>query len=293
MNTFQLSCFLAVADALNFARAAERMNISQPSISHQIQSLENELHTKLFRRSTRSVEITQEGLTFLHDARNIVALSERAKKRFEATEQKTQLLSIGCCSYAQLGLLSRALKKLAQSFPGLHPDIRIVSYDLLHKLLEDGQIHAGLLLKTEKRKMSHAVFKPLKKCPVVCVCSPDHPLARKTAVRSEELSAERLILFSPAHAIPDVVQLQWCFADNRSPSELFFCDTAEAAATLAASDFGVAVLPEVFVPPVQDIAVIPIKKTDAFSFGVYYEPEMMTPLLNEFIELLVKEAAEK
>ena len=60
MNIFQLSCFLAVANSLSFARAAEQMNISQPAITHQIKALESELNVKLFRRSTRLVEITPE-----------------------------------------------------------------------------------------------------------------------------------------------------------------------------------------------------------------------------------------
>lgn len=47
MNTFQLSCFLAVAENLNFARAAKELNISQPAVTHQIRSLEEELNVKL------------------------------------------------------------------------------------------------------------------------------------------------------------------------------------------------------------------------------------------------------
>ena len=55
MNTFQLTCFMAVAETLNFARAAERLNITQPAVTHQIRSLEEELEVKLFKRTTRLV----------------------------------------------------------------------------------------------------------------------------------------------------------------------------------------------------------------------------------------------
>lgn len=65
MNLFQLECFLAVAECLNFARAAESMNITQPSITHQIRSLETELNTRLFHRTTRTVALTAEGRIFL------------------------------------------------------------------------------------------------------------------------------------------------------------------------------------------------------------------------------------
>ena len=54
MNTIQLECFLAVSENLNFARAAEQLHITQPAVTHQIHSLETELNTRLFVRTTRS-----------------------------------------------------------------------------------------------------------------------------------------------------------------------------------------------------------------------------------------------
>ena len=58
MNTTQLECFLAVSDTLNFSRAAERLRLTQPAVSHQINALEDELGVKLFQRSSKSVRST-------------------------------------------------------------------------------------------------------------------------------------------------------------------------------------------------------------------------------------------
>lgn len=58
MNTVQLECYMAVAENLNFARAAEQLHITQPAVTHQINSLETELDVKLFKRTTRTVELT-------------------------------------------------------------------------------------------------------------------------------------------------------------------------------------------------------------------------------------------
>ena len=82
MNIFQLNCFLAVASSLSFAHAAKQMNVSQPAITNQIKTLEAELNAKLFRRSTRLVELTPEGQAFIADAKQIVAIAEQAKMRF-------------------------------------------------------------------------------------------------------------------------------------------------------------------------------------------------------------------
>ena len=62
MNTVQLECFVAVAEHLNFSRASEALRISQPSVSHQIQTLEDELGVKLFNRTSKSVALTPEGI---------------------------------------------------------------------------------------------------------------------------------------------------------------------------------------------------------------------------------------
>ncbi len=55
MNTFQLTCFLTLSETLNFAKTAEQLSVTQPAVTHQIQSLEAELGVRLFTRSTRSV----------------------------------------------------------------------------------------------------------------------------------------------------------------------------------------------------------------------------------------------
>ena len=83
MNTFQLACFVAVAETCSFARAGERLHVTQPTVTYQIKMLEQELGTALFYRSTRNVALTQNGQLFLEDARQILALEQQAKARFD------------------------------------------------------------------------------------------------------------------------------------------------------------------------------------------------------------------
>ena len=68
MNTTQLECFLAVAEHLNFSRASEELKMTQPAVSHQIRTLEEELGVKLFMRTSKNVSLTSEGIRFLPDA---------------------------------------------------------------------------------------------------------------------------------------------------------------------------------------------------------------------------------
>lgn len=76
MNTMQLSCFVEVATQLSFSKAAEALHVSQPTVSHQIKALEDELGCALLVRSTRTVRLTDDGFAFLEERPNRRAARE-------------------------------------------------------------------------------------------------------------------------------------------------------------------------------------------------------------------------
>ncbi len=86
----------AVAENLNFARAADQLHVTQPAVTQQIHALEKELNVRLFLRTTRTVKMTEAGEAFYNDAAQMVAISQRAKSRFEnAGDEKMQFLPWG------------------------------------------------------------------------------------------------------------------------------------------------------------------------------------------------------
>lgn len=287
MNTFQLRCFIAVAENLNFARAAEQLNITQPAITHQIQSLEAELSAKLFRRTTRTVELTSSGFLFLPDARNILAISTRAANRFRnPDEQQMQPLTIGCHSFAQLFILPDILKQMADIYPQIHPNLQVVPFPHLHRLLESEEVDAIIGFQEADNKKITSLYKELAKIPVCCVCPNDHPLARRASVHVSDLESERLVLSDPGKSPHIVAQIQAQLLGGRPFSQFYFCDSSEAVTVLVKAGFGVAVLPESLIPPDGSLARIALAEIEPISFGVYYKTLQGNPMLKNFIQMM-------
>ena len=285
MNTFQLSCFLAVANSLSFARAAEQMRVSQPAITHQIQSLESELNVKLFRRSTRLVEITPEGQAFLYDAKSMLSIAEQAKLRFsDHQERPVEPLSIGCSSYTQLELLTNILHELLSEHPNLHPRLHVVPHDQLFHLLETETADVILDIREGGETGTKLTFKELRRSSLACVCRQDALPPEKESLSTGELTDEKLIFCDPITLDPEIAKLQWKLAEGRNPADIHFCSTVEGAVVLAEAGYGLAILPELMVPANHQIRAIQIEGAPKLSFGLFYKSYPGDGILKHFIQ---------
>lgn len=282
MNIFQLTCFLAVAETLNFAQAAELRGITQPAITHQIHALEAELNVKLFHRTTRSVKLTREGQIFLNDARNIVTISERAIRRFEnPSNQELQTISIGCHIHGHLFLLSDVLRRMAAGYPNLRPQIQVVPFKHLYRFLSEDNVDVVLAFQENGAKIKPFIYNELGKIQIAGYCSPDHPLAKHPDLTISDLRRERLILHDPRKTPDSIAKLQMQLME--SASDFFFCDTEEAAITLAQAGYGIAFLPGMLSQQASHLVQIPINGLEPLSFGLYYKTLSGNPILKDFV----------
>src|ERR1700724_3287304 len=112
-----LRSFVAVADCGGFHRAAERLNLTQSTVSQQIKRLELETKRTLFRRTTRSVALTDDGETLLVDARRLLQLEEAARHRL-AAPRLSGTVRLGVVEEIAGGSLPSALGRFATAHPG-------------------------------------------------------------------------------------------------------------------------------------------------------------------------------
>lgn len=287
MNTAQLQCFLTVADTLNFARAAEQLHITQPAVTQQIHSLEKELGVQLFFRTTHSVRLTNEGMLFLPDARQMEAISHRAKKRFtQQAPDAIEPLALGCMHIQILSLLTPPLAQLRKEHPALHPQLQLVPFQHIYRLLEEGSL--DVVAEFQNRGASSFLYKELTRSPMVCLCAGGHPLAGRDEVSPEDLRKVPLVLPAPSQVPPAVHLQHQALLGERLPSEIYFCDTVDAMVVLTAAGYGVSVLPDLLAPGLPGLCQIPLKGGQPVSFGLYYKTVKGRPLVKQFLSAVQK-----
>ena len=287
MNSFQLECFLAVADHLNFARAAKQLSVTQPTITHQIQSLESELQVKLFNRSTRSVALTFDGEIFLPEAKTFVLHFRSLKSKFgESRGRSMILLRIGCASHSLMRLLPNALFLLTSQEPLVHPVIQSVLTPQIVKHIEDGIIDIALGLSEPIPKESDVVYTELLKTSLICLCDSTHPLSEKKSVTLAQIKEHALVFYRPAACASEIATLQIELGRGKRPEDLYMSDDILSAMTLAGAGLGVCILPKIFLHgDMPTLKVIPVADLSPLSFGIYHKKNS-NDLLRTFIRLL-------
>jgi len=129
-----LRAFVAVADCGGFHRAAEQLNLTQSTVSQQIKRLEHETRRPLFRRTTRSVALTDDGETLLGDARRLLQLEEAARHRL-TVPRLSGSVRLGVVEEVAGGSLPWALGRFATLHPGVKLEVQIdVSAELIDQL---------------------------------------------------------------------------------------------------------------------------------------------------------------
>ena len=150
MFTFdQLRAFVAVADEMHFGRAAERLNMTQPPLSRQVQSLERALHAELFDRTRRTIRLTAAGVAFLPEARRLLSLTAVAAE----TARRTALglagvVNVGFTATVGHFVLPSLLRRAAAELPG----VELVLHEMVTGdqilALQDGTIDLGMMRGT-------------------------------------------------------------------------------------------------------------------------------------------------
>ena len=285
MNTQQLESFLSVAEHLNFARVAEALNITQSAVSRQIHALENELGTKLFHRTSRSVVLTPSGVIFYEDAKNFMgSLRIATTKIGKNSKENIQFLSIGCTNETDCELLAGLLRNCREKLPEVHPFLRVIPHRSIISLLFQGDL--DILFDFEENVPAHngIIFKKLFEIPICCAVSSEHKYVGKKKISERELYSENIVTCN-SYPIPSKVLFRQKDIEQHFPlCNVYYCDNPCAQTTLVEAGYGFAILPQKISN--KGICYIPLDNEEIVSYGAFYKQNSANPLLKKFISIL-------
>ena len=247
-STRTLQCYLAVAQELNFRRASELLNMSQPPLSRQIKGLEDMLRVQLIQRDTHSVSLTAAGEAFKVEACQFLLALDLAiasvQERFQADQASGDMVRIGLTSAIDHALIPRLNTLVADpDFTGGRALVRAWSRQLVERVRGgelDIAIIGDIVAPTADLTVETVCHEPM-----VAVLPAFHPAAAKSEVDLDELGATPLFWFSRADnpAFYDKCERTFKSFGYAVPRRLEPKDFTMLLAAVAAGD-GVALCPQ-------------------------------------------------
>ncbi|HMG01642.1 MAG TPA: LysR substrate-binding domain-containing protein [Edaphobacter sp.] len=287
MELRNLASFVAVAEQLSFVRAAERLHLSQPALSAQIQKLEEEIGVQLLFRNKRTVRLTDAGRVFLAEAHATLARAQQAVERAQKADRgEIGRLRIGFVSSAALAIVPPIAVAFRRQFPGVTLDLMNLRTSSQLKNLVNKTIDVGFLrLPVAHDQLDITV---IHREPFVVVLPADHALAKKRQIRLSDLGAERFVAYGRrwAPGFYDAV-VQMCTSQGFSPNITQETGEMYTAIALVAAGAGVAILPKtVVLAQSQGVVMKPLPLAAGVSeIAIAVRRKDRPPLVDSFVQL--------
>jgi LysR family transcriptional regulator, hydrogen peroxide-inducible genes activator len=241
MEMQQLRYVVAVARTGNFSRAAEQCHVAQPSLSQQIQKLEDELGERLFDRLKREAKPTSHGEVFLRRAVKILEEVDAAKREAkDASELLHGTVTMGVLPTIAPYLLPDLLAGFTEKYPGVEIVVQEDTTAHLLKLLLACEI--DFALASQPVQDARLEVRELFTEELLLALPPGHPLTRKRRVNASDLERERLIVMKEGHCLGQQV-LNFCDRRDLRPNISFRSAQLETIQALVSAGVGLSLIP--------------------------------------------------
>lgn len=244
MRLQQMRYLDAVVRHRSFRRAADELELSEPSLSQQIRKLEEELDAKILERERRAVRLTDFGHAIIASARAILAEEERIREAADAHRGlRSGRLSFGTVNAGSNTLLPEVLPQYSRRYPGI--EVRVTetgSLDIARGVLR-GDLDLGLIVRVPGVGPSVeglAVDDLLESKLVVCAPA-NHRLAKRKKLASGDITREPLILFRQGYLMHEILRT---LLGERTGNVVYYTDNTESAKRMVAAGVGLTLLPE-------------------------------------------------
>lgn len=255
MELHQVRYFLAVASTLNFTRAAEMCNVTQPALTKGVQKLEQELGGQLIYRERQLTHLTDLGKAVLPMLERAFASTEAVRRRArEFQQKKVAPLTIGLAPCISASLVLDPISEIRKFVPGLHVELREETPTRLVELLLEGEINAALVGDIDdkpERIDDWALFSER----YVAVLASSHQLADLPVIGMEALREATILYRTNCDALP---KFQHLLFPDAPPDHNHRSGREQHLQHLAAAGFGIVLTPE-HMPRLPSLKALPIE----------------------------------
>jgi len=243
MELRHLRYFLAVAEALNFTKAAALLRVAQPALSRRVQDLEDEIGVDLLKRSPRGVVLTAEGKLFLEKTRQILKLADESVEQVRALARGEEgELHMGYAPAPTVEILPPALAAFQKAFPRVRVLLHDFSEQELIDGLRNGRLELALMPRGAGPQSVGLEFETLRSYPICVAVAPKHRFARLKTITLEMVAAEPMIGFNRKDYPEYYVGLDRLFEPlGIKPRVVVECDSSSSLITEIETGRGVAI----------------------------------------------------
>lgn len=299
MELRHLRYFVAVAEELNFRRAAERLSMAQPPLSQQIHDLEQELGVQLFNRSNRAIQLTVAGRVFLTDTYQILAQSDMAIHRAQrANKGELGQLTLGYTSLIHNPLFPAVLRLHHERYPEVELILRdLVTIEQMQQLNTNTldvsfATHASFAITSlEQETLSQEV---VLREPMVALLPSNHRLAKQAAISLAALANESWIWFARPFDPTTYDYMMRLFEQvGFRPNVTQEINQQQIILSLVIAGFGISLAPRSITSIAKgvDVAFVDVvDPTPIVEFNIVWRRTDASPVLQTFLAI-VREVA--
>lgn len=285
MELRHLKYFVTIVEHMNFSKAAEKLHISQPSLSNAIKSLESELGFQILERSTRNMRLTEGGEVLYRRAVHLLKEAEIVKKEMaEVRQSGSGALFIGMIESAK-HWVPKIIFEYTKEFPNMNLRLtEVLSQQDVKTSLRNYETHA--IITNQLIKEEDIEIIPLYHEKFVLLLHENHPLADRLAITMNDLSKEPLIITSEGFQTRKDI-LRAFELENIQPTIKYEIERFETALSFVSENLGFALIPENYLRGPQNYHIIS-KAIDSPTlertvYLTYMKNRYVSPAIHAFI----------
>lgn len=250
MTIKQMECFLSLANTLNFSKTAQQIYTTQPTVTRQIQALEQELGVQLFLRSSKGVHLTPAGESFKNSLSHIYEELEAAIQSVRNLDQNySTCLEIGLCNLSSFPAISKVLQCFKEQHPGIKIHINILPVDQLNIMFNNYGLDIIFCMRNAVTGSNGADMRVLYKGYFVCHISENDPLSKKEVLTAKDIASRPWIFKNPYQHPAIIKNMQDAMMELCPEAQVTYTDKNDACTIMVNAGLGVNIAPHYSIEP--------------------------------------------